>query len=95
MPPQIRQAPPRLQRLHLRAEAEDRSRRRGEAQLGRQRPPHAETGCRRSGRGGFHGAGEGGQLRELRARRCLQVRWMSVYWAASVQAGRGSAVVER
>lgn len=68
MPPQIRQAPARLQRLHVRPEAEDRSGGRGEARRGRRRPAHAEAGRRRAGRGRFHGAGQGGQLWELRAR---------------------------
>jgi len=68
MPPQIRQAPPGLQRLHVRAEAEDRSGRHGEARRGRRRPAHAEAGRRRAGRGRFHRARQGGQLWELRAR---------------------------
>ena len=71
MPPQNRQAPPRLQRLYLRPRRPPRSRRRSQTQ--HRRSTARETQSRRTLRGRFYCARESGQLWELRAGRCVSV----------------------
>lgn len=61
------QAPPRLQRLQLRSGGTLERRRRRQTRQRRRQP--GQTQQRRPGGGGFHGAGQGGFLRELRAGR--------------------------
>lgn len=76
MPPQDRKTPPRLQRLHLRPGPTPGSRRR--RQTLHRGPNPRETQVRRAGRSRLHRTGQGGQLWELRAGRCVSVRWVSV-----------------
>jgi hypothetical protein len=68
MPPQ-HQAPPRLQRLQLRPRRTFERRRRRQARASRLQP--GQTASRGPGGSGFHGAGQSGLVRQLRAGRCV------------------------
>lgn len=81
MPPQ-HQAPPCLQRLQLRSRGAPQRRRRCEARASRLQP--GQTAGRGPGGGGLHGAGQSGLVRQLRAGRCVPLRWMPVHWLAGV-----------
>ncbi|KAK1247736.1 hypothetical protein MKX07_000624 [Trichoderma sp. CBMAI-0711] len=95
VPTQGRQAPPRLQRLHLRPRRAPRGRRRRQARRRRQGPAERQARRRRPDRGRLHRPGQDGLVRQLRAGRRFPVRWMSVHWAPAVQARRGGAVAEQ
>lgn len=84
MPPQ-HQAPPCLQRLQLRSRGAPQRRRRCEARASRLQP--GQTAGRGPGGSGLYGAGQSGLVRQLRAGRCVPLRWMPVHWLAGVQAG--------
>lgn len=87
--PPTRQEAPRMQGLHLRPGRAPRGRGQDAPRQGGQGARRSEVEERGSERAGLHRAGQDGQLRQLRAGRCLPVFRLPLHRPAPLQARRG------
>lgn len=84
-----RQETPRLQGLHVRPGGAHRGAGQGAPRQGGPGPEHAEAQVGGPQRARLHGAGQDGQLRQLRPGRRVPLLRLPLHWAPALQARRG------